>query len=90
LLLFYFFRRDQKNIFEGNAITFLIPRTTSRFFFALLTTHRRIYFSALEGLLRPEALASIGLSGVFVVDSDAKRRKNSVFGTLAPNGGRHK
>jgi hypothetical protein len=28
--------------------------------------------------------------GVFVVDSDAKRRKNSVFGTLAPNGGRHK
>jgi hypothetical protein len=27
--------------------------------------------------------------GVFVVDSDAKRRKNSVFGTLAPNGGRH-
>ena len=50
LLLFYFFRRDQKNIFEGNAITFLIPRTTSRFFFAILTTHRRIYFSALEGL----------------------------------------
>ena len=27
--------------------------------------------------------------GGFVVDSDAKRRKNSVFGTLAPNGGRH-
>jgi hypothetical protein len=27
--------------------------------------------------------------GVFVVDSDAKRRKNSVFCTLAPNGGRH-
>jgi hypothetical protein len=26
---------------------------------------------------------------VFVVGSDAKRRKNSVFGTLAPNGGRH-
>jgi hypothetical protein len=28
--------------------------------------------------------------GVFVVDSDAKRRKNSVFGALAPSGGRHK
>jgi hypothetical protein len=27
--------------------------------------------------------------GVFVVDSDAIRRKNSVFGTLAPSGGRH-
>jgi hypothetical protein len=27
---------------------------------------------------------------VFAVDSDAKIRKNSVFGTLAPNGGRHK
>jgi hypothetical protein len=26
--------------------------------------------------------------GVFVVDSDAKRRKNSVFGALAPSGGR--
>jgi hypothetical protein len=30
-----------------------------------------------------------GFRGVFVVDSDAKRRKNSVFDTLAPNGGRH-
>jgi hypothetical protein len=27
--------------------------------------------------------------GVFVVDSDAKRRNNSVLGTLAPSGGRH-
>jgi hypothetical protein len=60
---FFFFRRDPKKIFEGNAITFLIPRTTLSFFFAILTTHRRNFFSALEGLLRPGALASIGLGG---------------------------
>jgi hypothetical protein len=28
--------------------------------------------------------------GVFVVDSGATRRKNSVVGALAPSGGRHK
>jgi hypothetical protein len=38
----------------------LIPRTTPRGLFAILTTHRRNLFSALEGLLRPGALASIG------------------------------
>jgi hypothetical protein len=65
-LLFSFFlslRRDPKEIFEGNTITFLISRTTLRGFFAILTRHRRNFFSTLEGLLRPGDLASIGLSG---------------------------
>jgi hypothetical protein len=47
---------------EGNTTTFLIPRTTLRGFFAILTTHRRNFFSTSEGLLRPGDLASIGLS----------------------------
>jgi hypothetical protein len=69
----FFLRRDQKKIFEGNAITFLlISRTALRAFFAILTTHRRNVFSALEGLLRPGALASIGLTAT---------------GSLAPPGG---
>jgi hypothetical protein len=55
-----FLRRDKK-IFEGSTITFLIPRTALRGFFAILTTHRRNFFSTLKGLLRPGALASIGL-----------------------------
>jgi hypothetical protein len=41
-------------------MAFLIPRTALRGFFAILTTHRRNFFSTLEGLLRPGALASIG------------------------------
>jgi hypothetical protein len=48
--------------------------------------------SELTGSTTERCGASIVLQcvrGVFVVDSDAKRRKNSVFGTLAPNGGRH-
>jgi hypothetical protein len=65
-LLFFFFRRDPKKKFEGNAITFLIPRTTLSFFLAILTTHRRTFFRALAGLLRPGALASIGLGGGLV------------------------
>jgi hypothetical protein len=56
LIYLFIFRRDQTKIFEGNAITFLIPRTTPRGFFAILTTPRRILFSTLEGLLRPGAL----------------------------------
>ena len=35
------------------------------------------------------AVCCSACGGGVVVDSDAKRRKNSVFGTLAPNGGRH-
>jgi hypothetical protein len=53
---------ETQKIFEGNAITFLIPRTTLRGLFAILATRRRNVFSSLEGLLRPGALASIGLS----------------------------
>jgi hypothetical protein len=48
--------------FEGNAITFLISRTALRGFFGILTAHRGTFFSPLEGILRPEVLASIGLS----------------------------
>jgi hypothetical protein len=49
---------------EGNAITFLmcIPRTTLRGLFGILTTPWMFFFSTLEGLLRPEVLASIGLN----------------------------
>ena len=46
---------------EGNTIAFLISRTALRGFFAILATHRRNFFSTFEGLLRPGALASIGL-----------------------------
>jgi hypothetical protein len=56
-----FFWRDHKKKIEGNTTAFLIPRTTLRGFFCILTTPWRKN-SALEGLLRPEALASIGLS----------------------------
>ena len=61
-LKFFICRRDRKHIFEGNTITFLMPRTTLRGFFAILTTHRRNLFITSEGLLRPGALASIGLT----------------------------
>jgi hypothetical protein len=57
----FFISGETQNQIEGNAITFLISRTALRGLFAILTTHRRNFFSALEGLLRPEALAPIGL-----------------------------
>jgi hypothetical protein len=41
----------------------------------------------LSGLVPAVCCSACG--GVFVVDSDAKIRKTSVFGTPAPNGGRH-
>jgi hypothetical protein len=55
LVFVFVFRRDP-NFFlrdEGNTTTFLIPRTALRGFFAILTTHGRNFFSALEGFLRP-------------------------------------
>jgi hypothetical protein len=55
------FRRGQF-VFEGNTTAFLMPRTTPRGFFAIPTTHRANSFSALEGLLRPGALAPIGVN----------------------------
>jgi hypothetical protein len=58
----FFFKARPKKIFEGNAIAFLISRTALRGFFAILTTHRGTLFSTLEGLSRPEVLASIGLN----------------------------
>jgi hypothetical protein len=67
LIFSFLFRRDPKKykIFEGNAITFLISRTTLRGFFAIPAIHRRNFFStleawSLEGLLRPCAMAPIG------------------------------
>jgi hypothetical protein len=44
----------------------------------------------LSGVVCGTSSALQCVRGVFVLDSDAKRRKTSVFGTLAPNGGRHK
>jgi hypothetical protein len=60
-LRFYFVFKARQFFFEGSTITFLISRTALRGFFAILTTHRRNFFSTLKGLLRPGALASIGL-----------------------------
>jgi hypothetical protein len=54
-LYFIYFLGETTNKFEGNTITFLISRTTPRGFFAILTTHRRNFFSTSEGLLRPGA-----------------------------------
>jgi hypothetical protein len=56
------YKARPEKIFEGNTTAFLIPRTALRGFFAVLTTHRRNFFSTLEGLLRQVALASIGLT----------------------------
>jgi hypothetical protein len=42
--LFIYFLGEIQFFFEGNAITFLIPRSTPRAFFAILTTHRRNFF----------------------------------------------
>jgi hypothetical protein len=54
-------RVDQKTYpREMHAITFLTPRTTPRGFFAILTTHRRNFFSALEGLLSFETRSFAG------------------------------
>jgi hypothetical protein len=61
------FKARPKNKFEGNAITFLMPRTALRGLFAILTTHstpRRIFFWFLvpwaEGLLKPFETRSYG------------------------------
>ena len=43
-----------------------------------------------RGCVVPAVCCSACVRGVFAVDSDAKIRKNSVFGALAPSGGRHK
>jgi hypothetical protein len=46
LWFFYLFLGERGQFFfEGNAITFLIPRTALRGFFAVLTTHRGTVFS---------------------------------------------
>jgi hypothetical protein len=37
--VFFFLKARPQFFFEGNAITFLIPRTTLRGFFAILTDH---------------------------------------------------
>jgi hypothetical protein len=57
-----------------NTYYILIPRTTPRDFFGILTTPRREKISALEGLLRPEVFASIWPPGTGTHTGDAGRR----------------
>jgi hypothetical protein len=80
-------RRDHNFFLEGNAIAFLIPRTALRGFlpFSILTTHRRNFLSTSEGLLRPGALASIGLSSGFAAQRTglwARPRPGALGGAL--------
>jgi hypothetical protein len=81
------FRRDHNFSLEGNAIASLIPRTALRGFlpFSILTTHRRNFLSTSEGLLRPGALASIGLSSGFAAQRTglwARPRPGALGGAL--------
>jgi hypothetical protein len=57
----FFLGETTQNKIEGNTTTFLLSRTTLRFFFGILTTPWRKN-STSEGLLRPGALAPIGLT----------------------------